>query len=158
MKRAPALIRKIRQRAMHAFFVLRRPMTLGVRALALDPDGRVLLVRHGYLPGWHLPGGGVEPGETCGAALARELAEEAQVALTGEPELAGVFFNRQASRRDHVVLYVVRAFTQGPPRPPGWEIREWRFFPAHALPEGATGATRRRIAEVLDGASVSSNW
>jgi ADP-ribose pyrophosphatase YjhB (NUDIX family) len=143
---------------MHAFFVLRRPMTLGVRALVLDGENRVLLVRHGYVPGWHLPGGGVDPGETCREALERELAEETNIALAGEPQLFGVFFNRQASRRDHVALYVVREFRQGPPRAPDWEIRESGFFNLDALPEGATPATRRRLAEVVRGAAPSSDW
>jgi ADP-ribose pyrophosphatase YjhB (NUDIX family) len=158
MARFGALIGRVRGRAMHAFFTLRRPMTLGARAVVLDGEGRVFLVRHGYLPGWHLPGGGVEPGETCLAALARELAEEGAITLTAPPQLWGVFFNRQASRRDHVVIYVVRAFTRGTQRPPDWEIREAGFFPPDALPEGASGATRRRLAEVLDGAPASQDW
>jgi TDG/mug DNA glycosylase family protein len=49
-----------------------------VRALVLDPDGRILLVRFDDELGqwWCTPGGGVDPGETDEAALTRELAEE----------------------------------------------------------------------------------
>ena len=49
-----------------------------VRALLLDPDRRVLLVRFEFPTAtrWALPGGGLEPGETHVEALRRELAEE----------------------------------------------------------------------------------
>ena len=73
---------------------MRRPMTLGVRAVVLDGAGAVLLVRHGYVSGWHFPGGGVEPGETCEQALTRELMEETRVAVEGPARLHGLVLQR----------------------------------------------------------------
>ncbi|MBM3677941.1 MAG: NUDIX domain-containing protein [Actinobacteria bacterium] len=50
------------------------------RALVLDPDDRILLVRFAFpwvdYPVWAPPGGGLEPGETAEAGIRRELAEE----------------------------------------------------------------------------------
>jgi 8-oxo-dGTP pyrophosphatase MutT (NUDIX family) len=49
------------------------------RAVVLDPDDRVLLVRFVFPDAgerWALPGGGLEPDETHEDALRRELAEE----------------------------------------------------------------------------------
>ena len=100
------------RRVFHLYWRFARGMTLGVRAVVLDGDGRVFLVRHTYVAGWHLPGGGVEVGETLLEALRRELSEEGRIELTGEPALHGVFFNGHVSPRDHVAVYVVRQFRQ----------------------------------------------
>ncbi|MER9268195.1 NUDIX domain-containing protein [Mesorhizobium sp. M0410] len=149
----------LRARLFHLYFVLRRPMTLGVRGLIHDrASNSVFLIRHTYVPGWHLPGGGVEPGETMIEALARELFEEGNIALTGSPVLKSLHFNRRASRRDHVGLYLVEEFNQTAPKLPDREIAEAGFFSLDRLPQGTTPATLRRIAEVFDGAAVSPYW
>jgi ADP-ribose pyrophosphatase YjhB (NUDIX family) len=157
----PALRRWFRRlvtRLFHLWFLVTRPATLGVRALVLDGAGRVFLVRHTYVSGWFLPGGGVETGQDAQAALAMELSEEGNIALTGEPVLFGIYHNAQASRRDHVLLYIVRAFCQRGPRPPDREIAEAGFFPLDALPAGTTPATRARLAEVLHGVPPARCW
>lgn len=146
------------RRAFHFYWRFARGMTLGVRAIVIDGQGRVLLVRHSYVDGWHLPGGGVEVGETARDALVRELAEEGRVAVVGDPELHGFFFNRQASRRDHVAVYVVRTYTVDGPFVPNGEIVDCGFYAYDTLPEGTTKGTRRRLAEVFDGQALSAVW
>lgn len=138
--------------------LLARPMTLGVRVIALDAENRVFLVRHTYAPGFHLPGGGVETGETALAALERELAEEGCLALGDPPLLLGFFHNPRHSRRDHVALYVARNVRQTRFRAPDWEIAECGFFPVETLPEAATPSTRARIAEFLRAAPQNPVW
>ena len=134
-------------------------MTLGVRAAIFDAEERVFLVRHSYIRGWYLPGGGVEPGETLIDALARELKEEGGIALDGPPELFGVYLNREASRRDHVALFVSRDWRQEmPPRLPNLEIVDYGFFAEATLPEGTSAATRRRLAEIRREIAVSPEW
>jgi ADP-ribose pyrophosphatase YjhB (NUDIX family) len=152
------LSERLRLRLFHLFFLLRRPMTLGVRALVLSEEDQVLLVRHTYVPGWHLPGGGVERGETVLEALTRELREEGNIELEAEPRLHGVFFNKRISPRDHVAVFVVRQFRQSAPREADREIAEARFFSRGALPEGVSRATRARLAETLDGAPIAPIW
>ena len=146
------------RRLLHLYWRFARGMTLGVRGCVLDAGGQVLLVRHGYVAGWHLPGGGVEPGEALVEALARELLEEGNVTLAGAPVLHGVFQNSAASRRDHVAVYVVRAFEWGGPPAPTFEIREARFFPLAGLPDDTSAATRRRLDEILKDAVPPAIW
>jgi len=133
-------------------------MTLGVRAVVLDSENRVFLVKHSYVSGWYLPGGGVDLGETMYEAMRRELKEEGNIDLTGEAVLHGIFFNGHVSRRDHVTVYVVRHFKQDRLPEPNHEIIECGFFEASALPEGTTPGTRLRIAEVLDGTPLIATW
>ena len=47
------------RKVFHLYWRFARGMTLGVRAVVIDDAGRVFLVRHTYVAGWHLPGGGV---------------------------------------------------------------------------------------------------
>lgn len=137
---------------------LRRSMTLGVRSVVIDGENRVFLVKHSYTTGWHLPGGGVEVGETFLEALRRELSEEGRIELTAEPSLHGLFFNGHVSRRDHVAVYVVRQFRQDRLPEPNREIVECGFYAADALPADTTRGTRLRIAEVLDGVASIATW
>ncbi|MGX1324987.1 8-oxo-dGTP pyrophosphatase MutT (NUDIX family) [Bradyrhizobium sp. USDA 377] len=146
------------RRIFHAYFLLVRGMTLGVRAVVLDAENRVFLVRHSYISGWYLPGGGVDLGETMEQAMRRELKEEGDIDLTGEPVLHGIFLNSHVSRRDHVAVYVVRQFRQDRLPAPNHEIVECGFFAIDALPEGTTLGTRQRIAEVLDGRPLIATW
>ena len=146
------------RRAFHLYWRMARGMTLGVRGVVLYGDDKVFLVRHSYVAGWHLPGGGVEVGETFLEALRRELMEEGRIDLTGAPVLHGLFFNGHVSRRDHVAVYVVRQFRQDRLPKPNHEIVECGFYAAGALPAETTRGTRLRIAEVLDGAAPIATW
>jgi 8-oxo-dGTP pyrophosphatase MutT (NUDIX family) len=149
----------LRGRLFHLYFVLRRPMTLGVRALVHDRAANaVFLIRHTYVPGWQLPGGGVESGETMEEALRRELGEEANIRLTAPPALRSVHFNRRSSKRDHVAFYLVEGFEQPAPKRPDREIAEAGFFPLDRLPDGVTPATLRRIAEIFQDQAPSPYW
>jgi ADP-ribose pyrophosphatase YjhB (NUDIX family) len=142
---------------MHRIFIFSRGMTLGVRAACYDEKGRIFLVRHTYVPGWYMPGGGMERGETALGALAKELREEGNLEILGEPELFHVYNNRKASKRDHVLFYRVKV-RQTAPRPPDMEIAESGFFTLDDLPKDATQATLRRLKELDGGVERSEFW
>ncbi len=150
---------KWRHRLFHTYFLLRRPMTLGARGVVLDDKEKsVFLIRHTYVPGWQFPGGGVETGHTVEETLKKELMEEGNIELTGRPQLFAIYHNAHASRRDHVALYVCRSFRQITPFIANREIAEAGFFKLGALPPDTTPSTRRRLAEILDGADVPLDW
>ena len=153
------LWRRLRLRLFHVCFLLTRPMTLGVRILVHDRgENAVLLVRHTYVDGWHLPGGGVETGETATEAVDRELRDETGIELTGPAELVSLHFNRRASRRDHVALYLAGPFRRAEEFRPTAEIAEVRFFPLDELPDDIDPATTSRIEEALRGRERSDCW
>lgn len=132
-----------------------RAMTLGVRVIAVR-DEAVLLVRHTYVAGWYLPGGGVERGESCETAAVRELREEAGLRCGGRPELHGLFRNGE---RDHVACYVARTIEgEAIPRARFREIEQATFFPVDHLPDGTTPATRARLREWRDRLPPSVDW
>ncbi|MCM5556449.1 NUDIX domain-containing protein [Pleomorphomonas sp. JP5] len=131
--------------------------TLGVRAIAFSEE-RILLVRHTYVSGWHLPGGGVNARETAEAAARRELFEETGYEAAGATRFLGLYFNPAMAGRDHVALYHVpdcvprRAFRANR------EIAEIGLFAPDGLPEGTTTATRRRLAELFEGLPPDECW
>ena len=148
----------LRKRLFLLIALTSRAMTLGVRGVVCDEEGRVLLVRHTYVEGWHLPGGGVERGETLHDAVVKEIAEETGLVLTAPPRLFNLYINPRTSRFDHVAVLIADSWTGEIDRTPDWEIAEKGFFPLNALPEETTAPTRARLEEVFNGRPVSANW
>lgn len=147
-----------RDRLFQMWFRLRRSATLGVRGIVVDGEGRVLLVRHTYTPGWHFPGGGVEKLETCALSLQRELAEEAGIiAKIEDIELISVHANHAYFPNDHVLVYRIATWSQGVASSHG-EIAEVRFVDPKRPPEDISPGTNRRLEELFGGRARSELW
>ena len=152
------LDRRLLRRLFHLGALATRGLTLGVRGIALDSQGRVALVRHTYVSGWHLPGGGVELGESAAEAMIREFREEAEIVPEAPLRLLGLYRNVVAAPRDHVAVFALSAFTVLRPKAPDREIAACAFFPIDALPEGTTRGTRTRLEEMQKGLPPDPHW
>lgn len=148
----------MRAHLLHMIFRITRPMTLGVRIVVRNKKQQVLLVRHGYIKGWHLPGGGVERGETVTQTVAKELLEETGIACLNEPKLFAIYANRKVTKRDHVLLYEIKEWERKNTFVPNWEIKETKFFSLDALPSDITQSTNDRLAEMFEDKAVSKYW
>lgn len=138
---------------LRLYWRLVRPTTLGCRCLVLRGDS-VLLVRHTYDSGWHLPGGGVKRGEAFIEAARREVREETDLEVDGL-RLLQLYHSQAEGKSDHVALFAAES-PSGLPRPASLEIAEVCFAPLAALPDDTSLATRRRIAEYLGDAPTAS--
>ncbi len=135
---------------------VRRPLTLGVRAMILNEKQEFLLVRHTYIDGWYFPGGGVEKGESLESAVARELSEEVGVRLEGPPTLFGAYTYLREYKSDHVIFYAADQWSITPNK--NMEIAEFGFFSRRNIPDDTSPGTKRRLAEYFDKTPQSDMW
>ncbi len=115
--------------------VLRRPV-VGIAVVGRDADGRILLIRRADTGEWALPGGTLEWGETLRTCLDRELVEEANATIEGEPALVGVYSKPSRDPRFHGVTVVAscRVASRAPRGENPLEILEARVFAEREIP------------------------
>jgi len=130
LKTSPSLTDRVLRvvlRSAHRLLKLgwfvRRPRTFGAHALAFTPQGKVILVRLRYAPGWRLPGGGRSANEDPRDAVLRELREEIGLTGHGDVELACELEEGTDFKRDLASLLVVRDVVYTP-RTWSWEVEE----------------------------------
>ena len=126
------------------FWKLTRANTVGVRVIVRNKES-VLLVKHSYKDGWHLPGGGVKPGETLKDAAKREVMEETGVKVTGL-RMFGTYTDLSEGRTDHIIVFVGKASSRTESK--SAEIQDAVFVNTNNLPENTGPGTRRRIEEL----------
>jgi len=154
-----ALHHRIIHRAARLYWRIRKPRTLGVRAVVLDETDRVALVRHTYTDQWYLPGGGVKKGESFETAIHRELREEVALSDARIERVLGVYHSRRDAKDDHIVIFAVRVGAAQNLRPSdAMEIEEARWFAMDDMPATVSPATSRRLAEYRAGAVGLGAW
>ncbi len=156
-----ALRHRLIGRVARLVWSITKPRTIGVRAVLLDQDDRIALVRHTYTDAWYLPGGGVKKGESIETALFRELEEEVAVVAPTIERVLGVYHSRREGKDDHIVIYAARTVSDASgklPKADPAEIEDARWFPLDAVPATTSPATARRIAEYRSGATGGGAW
>lgn len=149
------ILRSVRPLAL-AYWRVRAPLSVGVKAMVFNPQGEVLMVRHTYRDGWYFPGGGVKRRETLRDAVKRELREEVGVTLLMEPVLISAYSNFSEFKSDHVVLFKADRYEMVPA--PNIEIAEHRFYDPRNVPADTSPGTLRRIKEHLGETPVGHMW
>jgi len=143
----PAPLHRVALRVAHRlrthWWRVRAPRIAGCRVIALDSEGRVLLVRHSYGSGaWMPPGGGLGAREEPMAAGLRELAEETGCTLDNAVEVTRTVERLHgAGNRVHVIV----GRTASAPRIDRREIIEAAFFALDALPEAMPRGLRHDL-------------
>lgn len=153
----PPPLARMALRTIHAlrkvWWQFRKPQIDGVRMVALDSEGRVLLVRHSYGSGrWMCPGGGLKRGENPASAAAREFAEETGAMLV-KPRLIAEAREPLHGATNHV--RIVAGHVRGDIRPDMRELMAVQLFFAHALPDDMDPAYRQALSGWITAAQVA---
>ena len=131
--------------------------TIGSRAIVINPDGQILLVKHTYQPHWYLPGGGVKKGESAKAALLRELKEEVGLVVNLEELiLFGIYHHIYMGVNDYPIIYVVKNYKMTSSS--SGEIEEIAWFDYDDLPAMVSPGTKRRITEYFTRSEIAEKW
>ena len=128
---------------------------MGARCVVINDQREVLLVKHRYIKGWHIPGGGIDAGESAESGVRRELIEETMLQLSDPLKLVGIYHYEPFSKRDHVVVFLSQEFTKIRGQH-SFEIAECRFFPVDNLPIDTDKDTAMWISDALGSSEKKS--
>jgi len=132
------------------------PVAYGAHAMIEDGEGRVLLVRHTYMPGWFFPGGGVNRGEPALDAVKREMREEVGLQSCETCDLFGLYTRKHIWTTNVIAFFHVKGALLD--FKPNAEIAEAKFFPLDAPPEGTGAGALRRFEERAKRKEKSLYW
>jgi ADP-ribose pyrophosphatase YjhB (NUDIX family) len=121
----------------------------GVQAIAFTPDGQLLLVSLRYVPGWHLPGGGVKKREGFQDAVLREMREETGMESFAGMRSLGIVEEVSSGVPTTIEIFRLDGVRLSPKS--GWslEVRQVRAWdPADLPPQCAVARKRLKLLDV----------
>lgn len=153
----PPPLHRIGLRLAHAvrkrWWRLARPRLEGCRVIAIDADGRVLLIRHSYGSRlWLPPGGGVKRGEDAVATGRRELREETGCDLLDAREVG---LQEQSLHGAANRVHIIAGRAMGTPRADEREVIDAVFFAPDALPSDMPAAIRHALPGWITAATAA---
>jgi len=133
-----------------------KPFSIGVRAIIINGQGQILLVKHTYTELWYLPGGGVNKKEHLLDALKREMNEELGMTIKSPPSLLGTYSNFFEGKSDYVSIFVIKDFDMKPSE--NLEIENWEFFEYQKIPDKISLGSKKRIKEYINQKEIDFIW
>ncbi|NJL01912.1 MAG: NUDIX hydrolase [Spirulinaceae cyanobacterium SM2_1_0] len=135
--------------------IFRHPV-LGVTAIAILPDERLVLVRAQGSDRWGLPGGLVDWGEDVPTALRREIQEETGLVVVRVERLVGIYSAADRDPRLHSINVSIATRVQGEfAIGDELEIVEVRAFTPAEVPWGRLRHDHdRQLQDYLSGATT----
>ena len=119
------------------------PGRAGVHAVPVTGDGKVVLVRLTYAPGWRVPGGGLKRSEGAEQGMLRELREEIGLLSYGAIERLEEEPAELEEPVQRSAFFIVRDVVYRPRR--SLEVEEVREFDPDRLPDDVTRWTAELV-------------
>lgn len=127
------------------------PPGAGVHAIPVTGEGKVVLVRLTYAPGWRVPGGGLKRGEPAEQAMLRELREEIGMLSHGAIERLADEPGAAEEPVHPSAFFIVRDVVYRPRR--SLEVEEVGEFDPSRLPADTARWTVRLVERSRRGAN-----
>ncbi|WP_149361164.1 NUDIX hydrolase [Lolliginicoccus suaedae] len=125
----------------------------GVSAVVRNEHGEILLARRADSGEWAVISGILEPGESPGPAIAREVAEEADIEIALERitsvTTSPVIAYPNGDQAQYIDICFAARHISGNPRPADGENTDIGWFPPDRLPTDLAATSRERITLAL---------
>ena len=145
------------RRFLMIYWAIFKPLSFGTRVMLLCKN-EVLLVKHTYISGYFLPGGGVKKSELFENSARRELKEEVGI-LVNNLSVFGIYKSIKEQKYTTNVVFISKLSKKPTLKIQKDELVEAGFFNINKLPLKTSPGTKRRIKEYIEGNfPITGEW